>query len=111
MSGRYFGPVGPPDGVVDVDDLLTVINSWGLCPAPCVADAPLSPCPNGVVDVDDLLEVINHWGECEAGPSSPPEFISDCFDICSSLEGEDWQKCMTACINEVCNNNPSECEE
>jgi hypothetical protein len=51
------------DGVVNIDDLLSVINGWGLCPPP----EPPIHCPgdlddNGVVDIDDLLNVINHWG-------------------------------------------------
>ena len=51
------------NGIVDVDDLLTVINSWGSC-ASCVADiAP--PGGSGFVDVDDLLLVINSWGACD----------------------------------------------
>jgi len=47
------------DNVVNVDDLLGVIGSWGACQA-CPADVV----PNGVVNVDDLLAVINHWGPC-----------------------------------------------
>jgi hypothetical protein len=52
-----------PDGnnVVDVDDLLAVINSWG-------GNGPADIAPsggNGVVDVDDLLAVINAWGVCQ----------------------------------------------
>ena len=60
------------DGVVNVDDLLAVINAWGLCPAPPApgpAPAPglpadIAPPPDGdgVVNVDDLLMVINNWG-------------------------------------------------
>jgi hypothetical protein len=51
------------NGVVDVDDLLAVINSWGACAA-CAADiAPAGG--NGFVDVDDLLAVINSWGTCD----------------------------------------------
>jgi hypothetical protein len=95
---------------LDVDDLLAVINSW-TCTGTCAGDVALNPCLDGAVDVDDLLVIINHWGACDSGPSSPPQFISECFEICESLEGEDWQKCMTACINEVCSSNPSECEE
>lgn len=50
------------NGVVDVDDLLNVINNWGVCDA-CPADvAP--PSGNGLIDVDDLLIVINSWGSC-----------------------------------------------
>jgi glucose/arabinose dehydrogenase len=47
------------DGVVDVDDLLLVINTWGPCPvkAPCIADLVV----DGLVDVDDLLVIINNW--------------------------------------------------
>lgn len=56
----------PPDGVVNVLDLLAVINNWGACPAPpapCPADiAPDTP--DGVVNVLDLLKVINNWGAC-----------------------------------------------
>ena len=52
------------DGIVNVDDLLAVINSWGVCqppPAPCPADiAP--PTADGMVNVLDLLMVINQWG-------------------------------------------------
>jgi hypothetical protein len=44
------------DGSIDVDDLLAVINAWGIC-AGCAADLT----GNGVVDVDDLLQVINNW--------------------------------------------------
>jgi hypothetical protein len=112
--GDITGPGGMPNGVVDTDDLLAVINGWGPCPAAptlCPADVALNPCPSGNVDTDDLLVVITNWGACNAGPTSPPQFISECFNICSSLEGEDWQKCMNACISEVCYNNPSECEE
>ena len=54
------------DGVVNSGDLLTVINSWGPCPAPptpCPADT--SPTGgDGIVNSGDLLSVINHWGPC-----------------------------------------------
>lgn len=61
------GDIAPPkgNGIVNVDDLLTVISTWGPCEdgALCVADiAP--PEGNGVVNVDDLLAVISAWGEC-----------------------------------------------
>jgi hypothetical protein len=59
------GPSG--DGVVNVDDLLTVINAWGPCPPPpqdCPADVSPLPRGDGVVNVDDLLIVINAWGPC-----------------------------------------------
>jgi hypothetical protein len=48
------------NGIVDVDDLLVVINGWGVCAPPnlCVSDVT----GNGVTDVDDLLVIINNWG-------------------------------------------------
>ena len=57
--------IAPPDGngVVNVDDLLLVINSWGGCPG-CPADIAPPPSGNGTVNVDDLLQVINSWGLC-----------------------------------------------
>jgi hypothetical protein len=58
------GPVCPADvagddGVVNIDDLLAVINSWGPCPG-CATDIN----DDGVVNIDDLLLVINSWGAC-----------------------------------------------
>jgi len=56
-----------PDTQVDVDDLLRVINAWGVCSAGigmCIADiAPAGP-GDGMINVDDLLGVINGWGIC-----------------------------------------------
>ncbi len=52
-----------PDGFVNVDDLVTVILSWGPCPGfPFVCAADLDG--NRVVDVDDLVTVILNWGPC-----------------------------------------------
>ena len=55
-------------GAVNVDDLLTVITSWGACPLPCPPNCPadIAPWPSGncIVNVDDLLSVIVHWGTC-----------------------------------------------
>ena len=53
----------PPDincsGSVNIDDLLAVINSWGMTGT--AADVNGS----GHVDIDDLLAVINAWGMCQ----------------------------------------------
>jgi len=66
-----IAPVGSPNGEVDVNDLLAVISSWGVCPdcpnTACPADiAPVGP-PVGdcSVDVNDLLLVITTWGPCQ----------------------------------------------
>jgi hypothetical protein len=53
------------DALVNVDDLLEVINSWGECsPDTKSCDADIKPefTGNNVVDVDDLLLVIENWG-------------------------------------------------
>jgi hypothetical protein len=59
-------PQAPGDitenGLVDVDDLLAVINGWGICPGGCPSVCPADLTGNCVVDVDDLLVVINNWG-------------------------------------------------
>ena len=49
------------DNLVNIDDLLGVINTWGSCPAPPAA-CPGDVTHNGIVDIDDLLMVITHWG-------------------------------------------------
>jgi hypothetical protein len=48
----------PPDGQVDVTDLLRVLAEWGLPDSPCEIDG------SGVVDVGDLLQVLADWGPC-----------------------------------------------
>jgi hypothetical protein len=49
----------PPDGRVDVTDLLAVISDWGAIDSPRDVDG------NGFVGVGDVLEVIDAWGKCE----------------------------------------------
>jgi hypothetical protein len=49
------------DELVNVDDLLAVINSWGACKVECPATCPADLNQSGVIDTDDLLEVINNW--------------------------------------------------
>ncbi|MCA9295921.1 MAG: VCBS repeat-containing protein, partial [Phycisphaerales bacterium] len=58
-------PVGG-DGDVDMDDIMTVILSFGPCPidAACSADI-VPPGGNGIVNIDDLLGVINAFGPCD----------------------------------------------
>jgi hypothetical protein len=56
------------DGAVDVDDLITVILGWGVCPnCPpnrCASDVEPFPNRNCATDVDDLIAVILAWGAC-----------------------------------------------
>jgi hypothetical protein len=47
------------DGLVDVNDLLVTLTSWGPCDG-CSADVD----GDGVVGVDDLLVLLAGWGRC-----------------------------------------------
>lgn len=47
------------DDSVNMDDLLTVINHWGMSGEPGTLVADLNV--NGTVDIDDLLLVVNNW--------------------------------------------------
>lgn len=66
-------PVGG-NGVVNVDDLLAVILTWGQT-GPPRPQGDTAPPPNGncTVNVDDLLTVITSWGAC------PPRLGACCF--------------------------------
>ncbi len=60
-----IAPSPTGNGSVNVDDLLTVINGWGVCQtSPCPGDISPPGAGNGIVNVDDLLLVINSWGGC-----------------------------------------------
>jgi T5SS/PEP-CTERM-associated repeat protein len=56
--------IGGSAGVVNIDDLLAVINGWGICPQPCPPTCPADVNNTCVVNIDDLLAVINSWGAC-----------------------------------------------
>lgn len=59
------------DNHVNVDDLLIVLNEWG------VADSDADVTGDGTVNVDDLLHVLNNWGPVEfAGGGFPDHWIS-----------------------------------
>jgi hypothetical protein len=45
-------------GIVDIDDLLAVINSWNA------TGGPVDVVPDRMVNIDDLLAVIGSWGPC-----------------------------------------------
>jgi hypothetical protein len=48
----------PPDGAVDMDDLVKVLDRWGNGPGPYDVNR------DGIVDFRDLLEVLFFWGGC-----------------------------------------------
>lgn len=61
------GSLGNPgdvndDGVVNIDDLVGVITSWGACAPYCPADLTPPPSGDGQVNIDDLVKVITSWG-------------------------------------------------
>ena len=62
-SGVCDTPVCPADingdGYVNVSDLLTVIDQWGL------TNSPADVNEDGIVNVSDLLIVVGSWGPCE----------------------------------------------
>jgi hypothetical protein len=48
------------DGVVGIEDLLSLLGAWGACAPPCPQDFDA----NGFVTVDDLLAFLSGWGSC-----------------------------------------------
>ncbi|MHC5001780.1 MAG: peroxidase family protein, partial [Planctomycetota bacterium] len=58
LPTRLCAPDIDGSGVVDVDDLVTVLLHWGVPGGPGDVDG------SGLVDVDDLLEVLLGWGPC-----------------------------------------------
>jgi hypothetical protein len=119
---QYTGCLGEANGIlashgVDVDDLLTVINSWGACNN-CPADLQPHPCGNDIVDTDDLLEVINNWGnQCNGFTGSGGgsfSSVEDCMDA-ASLEYEafspEWDEFVEKCVNALCAAEILDCED
>ena len=49
------------DGVVGIDDLLALLNSWGACDEPCATACPTDLNGTCTVDIDDLLMLIAAW--------------------------------------------------
>jgi hypothetical protein len=47
------------NGVVEFDDLVTLLTSWGACDG-CAADVD----GNGAVEFDDLVALLTAWGAC-----------------------------------------------
>ena len=55
---------GVSPGVVDVEDLLSILTNWGPCPDPCPPSCAADIVPDCVVDVQDLLSILVNWGPC-----------------------------------------------
>jgi 6-phosphogluconolactonase (cycloisomerase 2 family) len=52
------------NGIVNMDDLLLALNSWGSCPTPCPPSCTADVDSDCDVDLDDLLTIIRAWGDC-----------------------------------------------
>ena len=48
------------DGVVDFQEVLAVLNDWGICGPPCPPDINA----DGEVGFADLIRVLDAWGTC-----------------------------------------------
>lgn len=48
------------DGVVDIDDLFTVLGAWGPCPDP-PAECPEDVNGDDAVDINDVFAVLGNW--------------------------------------------------
>jgi len=109
-----YSSTSPPDiagtnAMVNVDDLLAVINSWGPCPAPpvaCLADVAPQPFGNGVVNVDDLLAVLNAWGPAPWGAGvcvgdNPATAVCQVDGACFPLACDHSTCTPSACICEI----------
>jgi hypothetical protein len=59
VEDRHGCPDINGDNYVNVSDLLTIIDQWGL------TDSPADVNEDGIVNVSDLLIVIDNWGPCE----------------------------------------------
>lgn len=103
-------PIGG-DGVVNANDLLAVINTWGQTQNPPGTgprpQGDTSPLPNGncLVNANDLLAVINNWGNC------PAELRACCFSdgSCQTLGSADctnaggtWGDAGSTCTPNTC---------
>jgi hypothetical protein len=97
------------NGIVNIDDLLLVINWWGVCvsdPDPCPGDANF----DWLINIDDMLLVINHWGQsCPTGQLQDVgslQSVQDCMDAATEAElvphSEEWNNFTEKCIAGLC---------
>ena len=49
------------DGLVDVQDLLSLLSAWGRCPAPCPPSCSGDLNGDCQVDTADLLQMLANW--------------------------------------------------
>ncbi len=63
ITGSEIG--SPPDGIVDVNDLLLLLGQWDTAgPEGDITGPGIGSPPDGIVDVNDLLLLLGLWGPC-----------------------------------------------
>jgi len=93
---------GPPDGVINVFDLLELLASWRscgdgvFCRADITGPLGLENEIDGQVDVFDLLFLLARWGDCGNPLGFIPEDEQDCIDKFGL--GEENREELEACL-------------
>jgi hypothetical protein len=49
------------DGMIELDDFFTLLQSWGSCEATCRTDTNM----DGMVGLDDFFTLLQSWGTCD----------------------------------------------
>jgi len=100
---------GVPDGTVNVQDLLYLLEQWSSS-CPCAADIAPSPCGgDGFVNTQDLLALIAAWGaDCPSGVINDLGYtVQDCYvcidaaNLVSEPFSEDWYVLIDACLDKL----------
>jgi hypothetical protein len=73
---------GPPDGVVDFEDLMIFALAYGSTSVDTNWNPDCDIYPDGLIDFEDLMIFAMHYGECECIPPSAPIL----YDPGSSLQ-------------------------
>ncbi|MCP4815079.1 MAG: DUF938 domain-containing protein, partial [Planctomycetaceae bacterium] len=78
------------NGIVNVNDMLDILSSWGPCPG--TGDCPGDLGGNGSVGVEDLLAVIGGWGPCSGNEGDGPFNYGGHYTSESNARFDSWLK-------------------
>jgi len=87
---------GPPDGCVDLEDLMIFTMAYSSAPSDSnwnpscdIAGPDGTLTPDGIIDFEDLMVFAMHYGECDEDTSLSPITISDStiFDGKTVIDG------------------------
>ncbi len=53
------------DGVVNIDDIFTILGLWGDCDDPCPPHCVGDLTEDCTVNIDDIFAILGQWGPCE----------------------------------------------